>query len=158
TLLLPPPLPTLPAKSGTGGEAGLNTVIPPQPFWERMELGIIVWICVAVMAEAAGVMLFCTPLMVKLTVETCVGSVVLERKFVPVMVIGSPPGPTAPDVTPLIAGTLFGGLLTMKMTVFDSPLLPDPENGLWVNTEALPGLAVRLAGTTAVRKMTVPDT
>src|SRR5262249_18801952 len=67
-----------------------------------------------------------------------------------------PAGLTAPTATLLITGTLFGGLLIRKMIEFESPLLPLPEKGFCVNTEALPGVAMSLAGTTAVTVKELP--
>src|ERR1700693_4200769 len=51
-------------------------------------------------------------------------------------------------------GTGLGGALMMKVTGFDSPLLPAPENGFCVITVAVPGLATSAAGTTAVTPST----
>src|ERR1700674_1677701 len=47
-------------------------------------------------------------------------------------------------------GMGLGGGLMMKVTGFDSPLLPAPENGFCVITVAVPGLATNAAGTVAV--------
>ena len=49
---------------------------------------------------------------------------------------------------------LAGGLM-IKVTGFDSPLLPAPENGFCVITVAVPGLATNAAGTTAVTLSTI---
>ena len=46
-------------------------------------------------------------------------------------------------------GMGLGGGLMMKVTGFDSPLLPAPENGFCVITVAVPGLATNAAGTVA---------
>ncbi len=48
-----------------------------------------------------------------------------------------------------MAGVGFGGLLMMKVTVFDRPLVPAPENGFCVLTVASPGLAIRDPGIVA---------
>src|SRR5262249_55199884 len=42
------------------------------------------------------------------------------------------------------------------MSVFESPLLPLPEKGFCVKTDALPGAARSLAGTTAVMVKELP--
>jgi hypothetical protein len=56
--------------------------------------------------------------------------------------------------TDVSVGRGLGGGFIIKVTGFDSPLLPAPENGFWVITVAVPGLATNAAGTAAVTLVT----
>src|ERR1700753_2441968 len=47
-------------------------------------------------------------------------------------------------------GTGFAAGLIRKLSVLERPFWPAPEKGLRVFTKAVPGLAIRAAGTTAV--------
>jgi hypothetical protein len=53
-------------------------------------------------------------------------------------------------------GNGFPGGLMMNATGFESPLVPAPECGLSVFTNAVPGLATSDAGTVAVIPVTFP--
>jgi hypothetical protein len=82
------------------------------------------------------------------------------KKFVPVIVNKNVPAHGAAHAGRLfglsseIVGTGLGGGLITKATVFERPLFPATENGLCVMTVAVPVLATKDAGTTAVSHST----
>ena len=98
----------------------------------------------------------CVPLAFQFTVEPPVGS---EEgiKLAPAMVrvTAALPGFAEAGEMELRTGSGFGGGLMMKARVFDRPLFPLPECELSVLTLALPGLAISVAGTTALRFTTL---
>ena len=65
------------------------------------------------------------------------------------------PGAAEEGEMELNIGRGFGGGLMIMARVFESPLFWLPEWGLNVFTSALPGLAIKAAGTTAVRYSTL---
>ena len=102
----------------------------------------------------------CVAPAVQRTCEAWVGSEEV-RKLVPVrssvklaLAQSDPHDAMLVGASALSVGTGLGGGLITKMTGLESPLLPAPENGFWVITVAVPGLATSAAGTAAVTDST----
>src|SRR6195256_1769541 len=92
---------------------------------------------------------------VQRTCDTCVGSLDDVMKFAPCrskvkFVQELPHAAIVAGAIDVNVGIGLGGGLITKVTGFDSPLLPAPENGFCVITVAVPGLATNAAGTTDV--------
>jgi len=129
---------------------GLRTETIAQVCEASREAGTLAVICVAVTLDIVRVV--CIPLAFQFTVEPPVGS---EDgiKLVPVTESGTAGLPGAADEgeIELRTGRGFGGGLMMNAMVLERPLVPLPECGLRVLTEARPALVIRDAGTAAVR-------
>src|SRR6202171_397545 len=96
---------------------------------------------------------------VQRTCDTCAGSVDDVMKFVPCrskvkFVHELPHAAIVAGAIDVSVGIGLGGGLITKVTGFDSPLLPAPENGFCVITVAVPGLTTNAAGTVAVTLVT----
>src|SRR5260370_23804521 len=90
--------------------------------------------------------------MLQFTWDACAGSV-LERKLVPVKVMGRSAGAGATAAFGLMlvsVGCGFGGGLMMKAMGLERPLFPAPVAGFRVKTVATPGFPTKAAGTVAV--------
>ena len=84
-------------------------------------------ICVALMVAVGAVNWTCEVPRVQFNVETCVGSLELLRKFVPVTVSArSLPETAQVGETEVTVGTGLGGLLMMKFRGLERPLVPVP--------------------------------
>ena len=117
----------LPGTLETGAEGGLYTVTLALPAALILAAGIVAVICVEVIVAAGAVICICDAPRVQFKVETCVGSVELLRKFVPVTVSARllPTVPQAGEAE-VTVGMGLAGLLIMNVTVFESPLVPVP--------------------------------
>src|SRR4029077_16153224 len=80
------------------------------------------------------------------------------RKCVPAIVIVIGPLPTTAQlgVMELTAGVGFNLGLIINAITLESPFIPAPDWGLNVCTEAVPGFAIKDAGTAAVTVSTLP--
>jgi hypothetical protein len=138
------------------GTGGLKTITVAVPAAEISAPGTVALMSVAVILVVTKVV--CVAPAVQRTCDTCVGSDDV-MKFVPCrskvkFVHEVPHAAVVAGVIDVSVGIGLGGGLMMKVTGFDSPLLPAPENGFCVMTVAVPGLATNEAGTTAVNRVT----
>ena len=87
------------------------------------------------------------------TMDPPLGSEV-GKKLLPIIVNGNvaPPATPVMGLTELNTGVGFGGGLITKEIVLESPLFPAPDAGLSVLMVAIPGVATKFAGITAVTR------
>jgi hypothetical protein len=116
----------------------------------------VAWIWVALLT-LVPLNVVCVPPALHNTCEACVGLEFIT-KLVPVTVKENAALPATAQVgdNEETVGTGFPGGLMMNAIGFESPLVPAPECGLSVLTNAVPALATRDAGTVAVIPMTLP--